>query len=329
MTRQFWWFGAGFIFMSAFIGVHVCLAQSFARYTLDSWTEDDLAETFDHPIVELGGHVTNGPSDTQMFSWDSFGRVRFDRHHEDSPFVAYRILTIDSGLNSGVIKSTMDEFDLALGLHLGEIGGWKFGTMLGAGYSSTHPFVHSSGIFGIGHVTFERSMGENDSLVLAVDYEGNGGLLPDVPLPGFAWMHQGAKVEAMLGFPMSRVTWRVTDPLEITAQYTVPFTANVDVEYRLARHVGVYADAGNFFQGFVVAPSANAGAGDMTNRQFYQMRRVEMGVRLMFGKLVDASVGVGYAFDQDFSRGFDVRNLRPVGQLSNEPYLAIVLRGRF
>jgi hypothetical protein len=329
VTCKSWWFGAGIIFMSAFIGVHVCRAQSFVRYTLDSWTEDDLAETFDHPIIELGGHVTNAPSDTQVFSWDSFGRVRFNRHDANSPFAAYRILTIDSGLDSGVIKSTMDEFDLALGLHLGEVRGWKAGAIFGAGYSSTHPFVHTSGIFGIGHVTFERPIGAIDSLVLSLDYEGNGGLLPDVPLPGFAWMHHGAKVDSMLGFPMSHVVWRVTDPLEITLQYTVPFTADVDVEYRLARHVGLYADAGNFFQGFVVAPSAGAGAGDITNRQFYQMRRVEMGMRLIFGKLVDASVGVGYAFDQQFSRGLDVRDLRSVGQLSNEPYLAVVLRGRF
>jgi hypothetical protein len=91
----------------------------------------------------------------------------------------------------------------------------------------------------------------------------------------------------------------------------------------LAPHFGLYANTANFFQGFVTA------SGDITNRQFYQMRRVEAGFRVIDNPLFDASIGIGYAFDQEFSRGFDVRNMRPIGHISNEPYIAIVLRGTF
>jgi hypothetical protein len=123
---------------------------------------------------------------------------------------------------------------------------------------------------------------------------------------------------------MSKIYWHPIDPLEIIANYTVPYTADVDVEYRLAKNFGVYADAGNFFQGFVVGRE-----GDITNRQFYQMSRVEAGVRLIFGKLIDCGVGIGYAFNQDVATGFDVRGLSSIGQISNEPYLGFILRGRF
>ncbi len=304
-------------------------AQSMARYTLDSWQEKDIAATYDHPIVEAGGHVNNAPSDAQMFSWDSFGRVRINRKDQDAPFFAYRILTIDAGTDSRFLPSSMDDFELALGLHLGELDGWKLASVLGAGYSSTHPFVHASGVFGIGHVTAERQLDDQNALVLSADYEGNGGLLPDVPLPGFALVHHEAKADWMLGYPMSKLAWRPLERLEIMAGYTVPFTADLDVEYRLARHFGLYGDAGNFFQGFVQARNNGQPSGDITNRQFMQMRRVEMGVRVIFDPLVDASIGVGYAFDQGFSDGFDVRDLRPVSHISDEPYLAIVLRGRF
>jgi hypothetical protein len=51
-------------------------------------------------------------------------------------------------------------------------------------------------------------------------------------------------------------------------------------------------------------------------------------VRFIFDPLIDASIGIGYAFDQSFSDGYDVRSLRPVAQISNEPYIAIIVHGR-
>ena len=174
-------------------------AQSMARYTLESWDGSDMAVTYDHPFIEAGGHANNSTSDSQVFSWDSFGRVRFSREDQDAPFVAYRILTIDAGTDSTFIHSTMDDLELPLGLHLGNIADWKMATVLGIGFSSTKPFVNGAGFFGIGHLTFEKAINPEDSLVLSLDYEGNAGLLPDVPLPGFAWTHHGPQVDAMLG----------------------------------------------------------------------------------------------------------------------------------
>ena len=308
---------------SFFVFCNVAGAQSMARYTLDTWQDNDIAETLDHPIIELGGHVNNDSKDTQMFHWDSYGRVRINRDDPDAPFFGYRVLFIDASTHSPIIRSTMDEFDLAMGLHLGEVGDWDLSTMLGAGYSSTHPFVNSTGFFGIGHLVAERHYDDNNSFLLSVDYEGNGGLLPDIPMPGFAFLHHEDKLDFMLGYPMSSIHYRPMDKLEITAQYSVPYTAELDVEYRLAKHFGLYSDSGDFFQGFVTR------TGDIGNRQFFQMLRTEMGVRFIFDPWVDASLGIGYAFDQGYSKGFDVRDLTPVTHISNEPYVGIMVRGRF
>lgn len=297
--------------------------QSFSRILQESWNGDDLAETYDHALVENTGHVTNQNADSQMFWWDSFGRVRLNNNQANSPLIAYRLLTIGAGTEESSIKATMDEIDLALGVHLGKFGNWDIGAVLGAGFSSTHPFVNSSGVYGIGHVTAERLVDESDSFLLSVDYEGNGGLLPDVPLPGFAWIRRADPVNLLIGYPLSRIHWQATQRLELALQYNVPFSADADLEYHVTPHLGLYANAANFFQGFVLA------SGDSTDRQFYQMRRVEVGVRIIQQPLIDASIGVGYAFDQEFSDGFDARNLEPIGQISNEPYVAFVVRGTF
>jgi len=299
------------------------MAQSMARLLGEPWIDHDLLATYDHPIVEDGGHVNNDSSDTSVFAWDSFGRVRLNRQDQDSPIIGYRILTIGLGTDTTKFKSTMDEFDLAYGMYLGQVDGWKVGAMLGAGFSSTHPFVNSTGIFGIGHVTAEKPIDANNSILLAVDYEANSALLPDIPLPGFAFRHHSEDLNITVGYPISTVAWTPTKKLLLTALYQVPYSADLDLEYSVARHFGFYSDAGNFFQGIVRSD------GDITNRQFYQMSRVEAGIRVIFGRWIDSTIGIGYAFNQSISNGFDIRDIQGVGHLSNEPYVAFIVRGRF
>ncbi len=44
---------------------------------------------------------------------------------------------------------------------------------------------------------------------------------------------------------------------------------------------------------------------------------------------VDASIGVGYALDQEFTRGYDIRHPRSVVTLSEEPFASIKVQGTF
>jgi hypothetical protein len=298
-------------------------AQYFGRLLGQPWSDDDRATTYDHPMIEEGGHVNNDSSDTSVFAWDSFGRVRLDKKDQDSPIVGYRILTIGLGTDTPAFKASMDEIDLTYGMFLGQVAGWKIGTMLGLGYSSTHPFVNTTGIFGIGHVTAEKAINENDSILLAVDYEANGALLPDVPLPGFAFVHRTTVLNFLVGYPLSYISWTPTPKFEVTALYQVPYSFDLDAEYHVAKHFGFYGDAGNFFQGVVRSD------GDITNRQFFQMSRVEAGIRFTFNPIIDSTIGIGYAFDQTISNGFDIRDMQGVSHLSNEPYLSFIVHGRF
>jgi hypothetical protein len=297
-------------------------AQSLVRMAQLPWTGKDFTSTYDNPIFEPAGHVSGSTDSERVQWWDSFGRVRINKNDPDSPFFAYRVLTSDLNSDSTVIHSTMDEFDLAVGMHWGTIADWRISTITGVGYSSTHPFVNEKGLFGIGSITAEHAIGENDAVLLSVDYAGNAGLLPDVPLPGFAWMHHDEHWNVMLGYPVNNVQWQPVSKVTVTAQYQVPYTGSVNVEYIPWEHFGFYANTSNWMQGIVIAKE------DSIDRQFFQIRRVEMGIRCIFNPLVDAGVGVGYAFDQTISEGYDVRSLRGLAHLSNEPYLSIVIHGR-
>jgi hypothetical protein len=297
--------------------------QSMARLTIEPWNGTDLNTSYDHPLVEFGGHANGTQYVTSLSWWDSYGRVRFDRNDPDSPFVAYRIFTMDAGTHDPQIHSTIDDLDLAVGFHVAHVSDWDVTALLGAGYSGTHPFVGTGGIFGIGDLNAVHNIDDQNSILLAVDYAGNNALLPDVPLPGFAMLHHETKYDYMLGFPVNRFRWRPIQSIEFTANYTAPYTGSLNLEYRQWRHVGFYANASNFFQGAVIRDQT------ISDRELFQMRRVEAGVRFIFDPWVDAAIGIGYAFDQTYSEGFDIRNMRGITHLSNEPYIALVVRGSF
>jgi hypothetical protein len=203
------------------------------------------------------------------------------------------------------------------------LAGWNMGVTIGGGYSSTHPFVSSNGAFQIGHLTAQKPIDEKDSFLLAVDYEGNGVFLPDVPLPGFAFLHHGGVVDFMIGYPTSYFAWMPRWNVKLAALYEAPYTFDVDMDCRMTKHLGVYSDAGNFFQGFVRDDA------DLDHRQFFLMTRIEAGFRCNFDPYWDGTIGIGYAFDQTVSNGYDIRDMRGVGHISNEPYLSFILRGGF
>ena len=304
-------------------GAGGALAQSMGRLIAEPWGGNVCYVSYDQPIVEAGGHVKEDSSDTDVFSWDSFGRIRFDENDQKSVFVAYHLLTMGLGTDTPLFKAHMDEMNGLLGFHVGEVAGWDVGVAAGGGYSSTWPFVNSNGIFQIGHLTAEKPIDAHNSFLVAVDYEGNGSLLPDVPLPGFAFLHREKDMLLMVGYPTSKLKWKPSKHFQMTANYDVPYSADVDLDYRVDDHYGFFCNAGNFFHGFVRDDM------DLDHRQFFQMTRFEMGVRCNFDPYWDGTIGIGFACNQNISNGYDIRDMRPVGHLTNEPYLGFILRGGF
>ena len=82
--------------------------QSMARLTIEPWNGTDLNTSYDHPLVEFGGHANGTQYVTSLSWWDSYGRVRFDRNDPDSPFVAYRIFTMDAGTHDPLRRQLRD-----------------------------------------------------------------------------------------------------------------------------------------------------------------------------------------------------------------------------
>jgi hypothetical protein len=309
-------------------GTQSLQAQTTAELTTKPWVEGQFGETLDKLLYQEQGHV-RGEDDknAQVFWWDSKGRFRFSKTDPDAFSLAYHWLTVNFDTNSRNVPDTLDDISLAAGFHLGDFNGWKASAVLGLGYAHDDLFADVNGLYGIGHVLFERPTNDTDSVVLGVMYDGNSGLLPDVPLPEFAFTHRTKEFAYSLGFPASTLRWAITDRLSLQAGYTVPYSGDVTLEYGLGNGFSVFGNYSNAFNGFYLV-------GEERERLFYEMRRAEIGVRyqnpdVYKGIALDVAVVVGYAFDQRLTRGFDVRDLDVQSELSDEPYIGLQLVGTF
>ena len=307
----------------------IAQAQTTPEMVLNPWAQNTWGETFDKALYQNQGHLKDGSGDqAQIFWWDSVGRFRFSKTDDQAPVIAYRYLTVATDSNSPALPDHLDKLSLAGGFHLGEFSGGQVMLVGGAGYSGDMPFNDANGLFGIGHLLWEREINDADSLVLSIDYNGGSAFLPDVPLPGFQWVHRDERLSYGLGFPRSFVSWEIIDRLTLSANYAVPYTGEAYLDYRLAKQWSVFGNVANFFEAFQLNEQPD------TVRLFQQMRRVEVGVRyrndnIFAGLSLDAALAVGYAFGQSWFTGWDVRDLDETAEVSDEPYIALILRGTF
>ncbi len=312
-------------------GTCIAQAQTDERLVTEPWTGSQWGQTFDHALYQEQGHVKGEPgnqSNTQMFWWDSIGRFRFNSSDENAPSIAYRYVTVNFDSNSPSLPDTLDKVSLAGGLHLGEVYGGKVGLVLGAGWSGDNPFADVDGMFGIGHVTWTKALSAQNYLVLSIDYDGSAAFLPDVPTPGFMVVHREENGSIGFGYPRSFVRWDLTDRLSVEGEYRVPYSIDAYVDYKIAGGFSVFGNLADSFEAYYLNDESRE------NRFFQQMARAEVGIRYAKGDFyqgmsLDVGLSVGYAFEQNLYRGFDVRDLDKTAEISDAPYVALVLRGTF
>jgi len=317
---------------AAILGVAVATpahAQTSSGLMLDPWLHEGFGETVDRPLYQAQAKVDDSAATTQIFWWDSVGRFRLAPSSDTDPRLGYRYLTINFDSFEPTLPDTLDELSLAFGVNFGQVQGGALSGVFGVGYSGDNLFADADGLYGIGHLLWERPLNDRDSLLLSLDYDRSGGLLPDVPLPGFAFSRRDESLAWSVGFPRSSFEWDLTPDLTLSARYAVPLTADARLEQRLGGGISVYGAYSSFLNGFFLDGEARE------DRFFLQMQRVEVGLRyidadvLGWGLYLDAALSVGYVLDQSWSRGFDARSLESLGSTEATPYIGLTVVGRF
>ena len=305
-------------------GPHPASAQIGPSLVIEPWKpEPHWADTVDEPTFIEGGEARGTDEEIDIFYWDSFGRVKLDRHDPDPSFwFGYRVLAVDVDTELSELPPGLMDIAVVAAAKLGETDTWQWTVIGGAGTANDMHFSNSDAIYGIGNINASRALDEDRSLHIGLNYNGNRTFLPDVPLPYATYEHRvGDDLSYTLGVPQSGVTWRPIEPLTLTAQYTVPTNIHANASWHFTDSLSTFAEYAQTLDGFYIDEHDN-------RRLFYEWRRVAAGLRAQMSWL-DARLGVGWAFDQEFSTGFDVRDLDTLVEPEDGLIFFLTLQGTF
>jgi hypothetical protein len=284
--------------------------------------EPHWSETTDEVLITADGK-TSGGKDVSVFFWDSFGRVKLSREDSDPNFyVGYRLLGIAFDSEDRRINGDWWDMSLTLAGRVGEVGdGWKVSLAGGAGIATDDHFGNSDALYGLGLLAFGKVLDTNSAIHAGIQYEGNSVLLPAVPLPFVQYRRQASDQFAYtIGFPTVGARWQPMEQLTMEARYDYPLDWRARLDWRVTKPVGLFVEYTHSYDAFAIEDQNN-------RRMLYELSRVSGGVRWV-NRLFDVSLGIGYGFDQEVRRGYDLRSDSRVTKLSDEALVYLKLMGK-
>lgn len=306
------------------------LAQTGAPLLLQPWTDygpgDDTTEArFEvegSGLFMQGVDIDDTDDDTDLYLYESAGRVKLTREEGPGPAIGYDVFHLDLNSDDGALPDRLSDTSIAIagGKRLDD--DWEFGIVGGIGYAGTTPYSDWDSTYFLADLILAKQIDDRSKLTFNLNYNGNRNLWPDLPLPAISYARR-SDIEGLsyiVGFPFTSITYAPEGPWELTARYSVPFSFEARVGYDVAENLQAYAAYDSFTRGFWIEddPSDN-------DRIFFHQDRVELGFR--YGALdgLDLTLAGGYAFNQEFETGWDVRDTDDLRELDAAPYVRVAL----
>jgi hypothetical protein len=198
--------------------------------------------------------------------------------------------------------------------------GWYLGGRIGAGYAGEKLGDYSDGYYGKATLIVGRQLDKTSSILVALGYDGNRAIFPDLPLPFIAYtkLLRDPQLELVAGFPFTTVRYRPTKQWLFEATATIGTIAG-RIEYNLTENVQLYGFANDVSRAFRLDDLPNH------DRLFFEQNRAEAGVVLKPRKDIGITLAGGYAFNQEFSTGFDTRETVALYKPADAAYARIGL----
>jgi len=260
----------------------------------------------------------------QLSIYESSGRFKLNGEKE-SPFaIGYSFYYMNIDSDDDALPNRLVDQQVAIGAELFHCDGWAISLIGGAGYASSNPFADDDALYGRGDLIATRKIDENASIQVGLSFDGNRTFLPDIPLPFFAYSRKLSETLSFtLGLPYSSVRWIPADRWYLNASITPSPSLNIELGYEVVEQVTIYGAFRSDIRAFHID-------GDDDNRRvFFEQSLAEVGVRWKPCPTCEIFLAGGFAFDQEFTRGWDTRDTDDVREISDEPFVRFGGRFRF
>ncbi|MEZ6190271.1 MAG: hypothetical protein R3C45_03170 [Phycisphaerales bacterium] len=259
--------------------------------------------------------------DARLSSYEATGRFRLDPDVPGSPVAAISWSQLNTHSSDPVLPDELTDISLAASVVRDLEDDWTLRITAGGGFAGDNAFADGSAFYGLANVTANHSLGEGRGYSIGIDYNGNRSVFPDIPLPTFVYYDRlNDTLSYAVGLPSS-VTWAPDSNTTARAVIT-PGGITGSIEHDLDDRLTLFALFDNSVRSF------HLDTDDGDRRLFFKQNRVEGGIvwRGTQGDSfpgVEVRAAVGYAFSQEFSRGWDTRDDDTVRDISDEPYLRV------
>ncbi|MEM9915398.1 MAG: hypothetical protein AAF911_10590 [Planctomycetota bacterium] len=260
--------------------------------------------------------------DTDLARGVSFGRFRLD--NQDPRAVTFGWLYDHTAIDSSdpLLPERLVSVAFAAGMGLGEIGdGWELSFSAGGGTASDEPFADEEGWYGVGSLVATKRLDQRSALTLILDYDGSRAIFPDIPLPGIQYtVFESPSLRYSFGLPFSTLYYQPDDRWTFDVTYIIPIGGNAEASFKIDDQWSAYCSYTGTTRGYHLD-------GERDNeRFFFQQSRLETGLRFTPAPGWRWTFAGGWAFDQEFTRGFDTRDDDDVRELDDAAFLRVGLR---
>ena len=299
-------------------------AQTGPDLMLRPFPRERTAEATGSAVFLGEGETDNADADLQLSLYESSGRARIFPKERADPRVGYDFLYLDIDTDDPALPDWLIDHSFAFGVGVLDIDGWLGGVTVGVGYAGDEVYGDANAWYYRATFAIGREIDETSQIGIAIDYNGNRSIYPDVPLPGFQYRKRiDSKLLLGFGFPVTSVEWKPIEKLTILFNYSIPDRLDARVDYQVMKKFGIFAEYARRTEAFNVEGLP----GD--RRLIYEQKRAEAGMRWEPIENASLIVAGGYAFDQEFNVGFDTRHAPNVAEPSDEPYVRVGFEVRY
>jgi hypothetical protein len=293
-------------------------AQTDASLLFDPWRGKEVVRTQSDFSLFGRERFQEDGSSAAFAESHLTGRWRLENSRDINPSFGFDWTHIEIGGDHRLLPGQLDDASLAFATPIAASGDWFAAALLGFGYAGDNAFGNGRAWNAKAGLIAGRQFKNGDALIFALNYDGNGTLFPDAPLPAVEYSgHLGKGIDFVLGIPIESIEWRISEKLKLSAESYLLTDLDLSIEYQITRHCQVYTR-------YLSTEYAFAAGGLPPNRRlFFQDQSAEMGLRWYAADPIQIIAAFGYAFGRSFKVGFDDRNLDRLTDLSDEPYFRL------
>lgn len=296
------------------------MAQSDPGPMFLPFREEQMLELSASVFRTETGHIKKSDEGFGLSQYQSQGRLRLTDKFKVNPTLGYDMMLLDLKTSNTTVPRNLSDVSIgfATPFHQFETG-WYLAGSIGAGYAGDETFDYKGGYYGKTTFILGKEFDRNNSLLVALSYDGNRTIYPDVPLPAIVYTKViDPTLELGLGIPFSTVRYRPVDRWLFEATISIGDISG-RVHYDITDQVRIFAAAESIERAFRIEEL------DGNDRLLFEQRRAELGVVISPSRYVGITAAVGYAFSQEFGVGFDARETDLLYKFSDEAYARIGL----